>query len=144
GLVGAASCSEESTRRTSGRTTRNRTIKPSRNMIPSSIPRRRSSLVNWNIDIQRVGEAQVDHFHLVATFLVEADSGAHQGGNAIDLFLVARLIADLALVVLAVNTVHQHGDRDAIDPAGFDHLGLGDARYLVIDELLRLAVLVAR
>ena len=42
-----------------------------------------------------------DHLDLVAALLVEADRGAHQRGDAVDLFLAARLVADLALVVLA-------------------------------------------
>ena len=65
-------------------------------------------------------------------------------GDAFDVFLVARLVGELALVVLDVVAVDHHGDRDAVEPAAFGHLGLGCARNLVVDDFLGLAVLVAR
>ncbi len=91
-----------------------------------------------------VGKAQVHHFDLVAALLVEADGRAHQRRDAVDLVLVTRLIDRLAFVVLAVVAVDQHGDRDSVDAAALAHLGLGRARDLVVDDLLRLARLVAR
>ena len=51
--------------------------------------------------LRRFGEAQIDDLDLVAALLVEADRGAHQRGDAVELFLGARLVDDLALVVLA-------------------------------------------
>ena len=90
------------------------------------------------------GEAQVYDLDLIAALLVEADGRAHQRGNAIELFLVARLIDQLALVVLAVDAIDQNGDRDAVDAACLGHLGLGDARNLVVVGLFALLGLVAR
>ena len=58
----------------------------------------------------RLGEAQIDDLDLIAALLVEADRGAHQRGDLIDFFLAARLVGDLALVVLAVGAVDQDGD----------------------------------
>ncbi len=59
------------------------------------------------------------------------------------LFLGAGLIDHLALVVLAVDAIDQHRDRDAVDLAAFDHFGLGRARDLVVDDFLGLPALVA-
>ena len=113
-----------------------------------------SSLVNWNADSQpvgsaiglrrRLGKAQIDDLDLVAALLVEADRRADQRGDLIDLFLAARLIGDLALVVLGVAAVDQHGDRDAVDPAAFGHFGLGGLGNLVIDDFFGLLALLAR
>ena len=85
---------------------------------------------------RRFGEAQVDDLDLVAALLVEADRGAHQRGDAVELFLGARLVDGLALVVLGVDAVDQHGGRDALDAAAFGHLGLGRAGDLVVDDFL--------
>ena len=61
-----------------------------------------SSLVNCRHAIQpagsaigivrRFGEAQIDDLDLVAALLVEADRGAHQRGDPVDLLLAARLV----------------------------------------------------
>src|SRR4029077_5222824 len=64
--------------------------------------------------------------------------------DAIQLLLAAVLIDHLAFFVLAVAAVDQHGDRNAVDPSGLGHLGLGRARDLVIVGFLGLAALVAR
>ena len=119
-----------------------------------SMARMMSSLVNCRAASQapgsviwrrwRLGEAQVDHLDLVAALLIEADRRAHQGGNLVDFVFGAGLIDDVALVVLAIDAVDQNRDRDAIDAAALDHFGLGDLGYLVIDDLFRLSVLVAR
>ena len=93
---------------------------------------------------RHIGKAQVDDLDLVAALLVEADRGAHQRGDAVDLFLLARLVDRLALVVLGVAAVDQHRDRDAVDAAAFGHFGLGRAGNLVVDDFLGLAALVAR
>ena len=58
--------------------------------------------------------------------------------------LLARLVGELALVVLGVDAVDQHRDRDAVDAAALGHLGLGGAGNLVVDDFLGLAALVAR
>src|SRR5205085_6724894 len=92
----------------------------------------------------RIGETQIDDLDLVAALLVEADRGAHQRGDAVELLLGARLVDDVALVVLGVAAVDQHGRRHALDAAAFGHLGLGGARDLVVDDLLGLAAVVAR
>ena len=94
-------------------------------------------------DRRRIGEPQIDHFDLVAALGVEADRGAHQRGNAVDLFLGARLIDHLAFGILDVAAIDQHGGRDAVDAAGLDHLGLGGARNFVIDDFLGLLALIA-
>ena len=93
---------------------------------------------------RRFGEAQIDDLDLVAALLVEADRRAHQRRDLIDLFLAARLVGDVALVVLAVGAVDQDGDRDAVDAAAFDHFGLGGLGDLVVDDFLGFPALVAR
>ena len=89
------------------------------------------------------GKAQVDDLDLVAALLVEADGGAHQCRNALDLVLVARLVDLLAALVAHVAAVEQHRDRDAVDAAALGDLGLGGAGDLVVDDFLGLAVLLA-
>src|SRR4029079_2055539 len=79
-----------------------------------------------------VGKAQIGDLDLVTALLIEADGGAHQSGDPVDLLLAARLVGLLALVVLAVDAIDYDSDRHAIDPAALDHLGLGGARNLVI------------
>src|SRR5580704_3732548 len=81
---------------------------------------------------RRLGEAQIDDLDLVAALLAEADCRAHQGGDLVELFLAARLIGAFALVVLAIGAVNQDRDRDAIEPAAFEHLGLGGLGNLVV------------
>ena len=92
----------------------------------------------------RFGEAQVHDFNLVAAFLVKADRSAHQCGNAVELFLAARLVGDVALVVLGIAAVDQNRCGNALDAAAFGDLGLGRAGDLVIDDLLGFLVGVAR
>src|SRR6185436_9186946 len=91
-----------------------------------------------------LGEAQVDDLDLVAAALVETDRRAHQRGNAVQLFLLARLIGGFAIGAAVVVAVDQHGDRDAVDAPAFGHFGLGRAGDLVIDDFLGLAGLLAR
>src|SRR5262249_7624754 len=79
----------------------------------------------------------------VAALLVETDRRAHQGGDAVELLLGTVLVDHLALFVLGVAAVDEDGDRDAVDAAGFGHLGLGGAGDLVIVGLLALLALVA-
>ena len=93
---------------------------------------------------RRLGKAQVDHLDLVAALGVEADGRAHQSRDAVDLLFRARRVGDLAFVVLGIGAVHQHRRGNTVDAAAFDHLGLGGARHLVIDDFLGLLVLVAR
>src|SRR6185312_5879267 len=90
------------------------------------------------------GKAQIDHFELVAALGVETDRGAHQRGDAVDLFLGARLVDDLALGVLRVNAVDKHCGGNAPHAARFGDLGLAGVRNLVVDDLFALAVRVAR
>ena len=92
---------------------------------------------------RRLGEAQIDHLDLVAALLVEADRRAHQRGDAVELLLAAVLVDHLALVVLGIAAVDQHRDRDAVDPPGLGHFGLGGAGNLVIVGLFGLLALVA-
>src|SRR5262249_1114265 len=66
-----------------------------------------------------------------------------QHRDLVDLLFGARLIDDVALVVLAVDAVHQHRHRDAIDAAALDHFGLSRFRYLVIDDFFGFSVLIA-
>ena len=122
-------------------------------MTTISMARMMSSLVNCSAEPagglgdrhgRRLGEAQIDDLDLVAALLVEADRRAHQSRDLVDLLLAARLVDDVALVVLAVGAVDQDGDRDAIDAAALDHFGLGRLRYFVIDDLLGFLALVAR
>ena len=87
---------------------------------------------------------QVDDLDLVAALLVEADRRAHQRRDAVELFLAALLVDHLALVVLGVDAVDQHRDRDAVDAAGLGDFGLGGAGNLVIVGFLGLLALVAR
>jgi hypothetical protein len=68
----------------------------------------------------------------------------HQGGDVIDLVLVARRVDGLTLVVFAVVAVDQHRHRDAVQAAAFGHLGFGGAGNLVIDDFLGLVALIAR
>ncbi len=66
-------------------------------MTSISIQCMMSSLVNCRYDIRPVrlrdgigrdlGKAQIDDLDLVAALLVEADGGAHQRRDAVDLFL---------------------------------------------------------
>ena len=140
-------------RRIIGRTPSSSTRSASSDMTPTSTQCMRSSLVNCRKLIQpvgsaigidgRLGEPEVGDLDLVAALGVEADGAADERGNAIDLLLAARLIGELALVVLGVDAVHHDRDRDALDAAALDHLGLGGARDLVVDDFLGLAVLVA-
>jgi len=52
---------------------------------------------------------------LIAAFLVETNRPAHQGCDLIDLLLAARVISDLALLILAIGAVDEDGDRDSVD-----------------------------
>jgi hypothetical protein len=81
---------------------------------------------------------------LIAALLVEADGRTHQGGDPVEFFLGARLVGDLAFLVLGVAAVDQHRRRDALDAATLGDLGLGRARDLVIGDFLGLLALVAR
>src|SRR6202011_4871534 len=90
------------------------------------------------------GEFEVHDLDLVAALLVEADRRAHQRRNAVELFLAALLINHLALVVLGIAAVDQHGDRDAVDSSGLGHFGLGGAGNLVVVGFLGFLALVAR
>src|SRR5437867_3693188 len=92
---------------------------------------------------RRFGKAKIDDLDLVAALLVEADRRAHQGGDAVELFLVAVLIDHLAFFVLGIGAVDQHRDRDPVDPSGLGDLGLGGAGNLVIVGLFALLALVA-
>ena len=92
----------------------------------------------------RFREFQVDDLDLIAALLVEADGRAHQRADHFEVFLRACRVDDFALLVLAVAAVDQHGDRDAVDAAGFGHFGLGDAGNLVIVDFLALLALVFR
>src|SRR5262249_58967761 len=91
-----------------------------------------------------LGKAQIDDLDDVAALLVEADGGADQGGDAVELLLGARLVDRLALVVLAVDAVDQDADRDALHPAALDDFGALGPRNLVVDDLFRLLALLAR
>src|SRR5580704_4209018 len=90
-----------------------------------------------------VGEAQVDHLDQIAAALIEADRRAHQGGDAIELFLWAFLIGDVAVLGFGVGAVDEHRDRNTTEPTAFDHLGPGGARYLVIGDLVGLLAILA-
>src|SRR6185312_14554117 len=79
---------------------------------------------------------------LVAALLVEADRRTHQGGDALELVLAALLVDHLAFFVLAVGAVDQHRDRDAVDPSGFSHFGLGGVGNLVVVGFFGLLALV--
>src|SRR6185295_15519256 len=74
---------------------------------------------------------------------VETDRGAHEGSDAVQLFFRARLIGDLAFVILVVDPIDEHGRRDAVDASCLDNLGFCSARDLVVDDFLCLAALVA-
>ena len=126
---------------------------PSSSITRSSIQCITSSLVNAKIGQPAgrfrngvggdVGEAQVDDLDLVAALLIEADRGAHERGDAIDLLFFARLIDRLALVVLGIDAIDQHRDRDAVHAPAFGDFRLGGPGDLVIDDFLRLAALLA-
>ncbi len=142
-------------RLTSGRTTMNSTTRPSSIMTPSSMTYITSSLVNCSMPNNPVGSAigatdwgfgefEVDDLDLIAALLVEADRRAHQRGDAVELLLAALLIDHLALFVLGIDAVDQHGDRDPVDPSSLGHFGLGGVGNLVIVGLFGLLALVAR
>src|SRR5712672_166766 len=95
-------------------------------------------------DYRGLGEAQIDHLDLIAAFLVVADGGAHERGDAVELLLGAVLVDRIALVALGVVAVDQDRDRDAVDAAALDHLGLGHARDVVIDDFIGFLALLAR
>src|SRR5690606_41740348 len=50
----------------------------------------------------------------------------------------------LPIFVPGIAAIDQHRRRQAVKTAGLGHLGLGDARDLVVDDFLGLAALVAR
>ena len=91
----------------------------------------------------RFGKAQIDHLNLIAPLGIETDRRAHEGGDAVELFFWARLIGDLAFVILVVDAVDEHSRRDAVDAPCLDDLGFCGARDLVVDDFLGLAALVA-
>ena len=93
---------------------------------------------------RRVGKAQVDDLDLVAALLVVADRRAHQHHDAVEILLRSRLVDGLALLVLGVDAVDQHRDRDAVDAAALDHPRLGGARDVVVDGLVGLLGQLAR
>src|SRR6185437_2438429 len=72
------------------------------------------------------------------------DRRAHQGRDAVELFLAAFLVDHLAFFVLGIVAVDQHRNRDAVDPPGLGHFGLGGVGNLVIVGLFGLLALVAR
>ena len=140
-------------RRTSGRTTNSTTTRPSsahhgeldrpHDVVLGQLQERHEAARLLDRRGGRLGEAQVDDLDLVAALLVEADRGAHQRGDAVELLLGARLVGGLALFVLGVAAVDQHGGRDALDAPALGDLRLGRAGDLVVDDLLRLLALVA-
>ena len=134
-----------------------RTARPGR-AAPSRRARRQcmmSSLVNCSMPRKPVGSAigvaagasakrRLTTSTWSPRFWSKPIARAHQRGDAVELLLGARLVGQLALVVLGVDAVDQHRDRDAVDAAALGHLGLGGAGNLVIDDFLGLLALVAR
>ncbi len=90
------------------------------------------------------GKAQIDDLDLVAALLVEADRGAHQRRDLFEVLFAARLVGDVALVVLGIGTVDQDGDREPLEPAALDYFRFCRLGDLVIDDLLGFTGLVAR
>ncbi len=95
-------------------------------------------------DGRRFREFEIHDLDLVAALLIEADRRAHQRRDAVQLFLAALLVDHLALFVLGIAAVDQHGDRDPVDPSGLGHFGLGGVGNLVIVGFFGLLALVLR
>ncbi len=90
------------------------------------------------------GEAQVDDLHAVAPVGVEADRGAHQRVELLQLFRRARLVGLRAVRAGGIDAVDQHRDRQLLDDAALAHLALHRLGDLVVDRLLVAPALRAR
>ncbi len=86
--------------------------------------------------LRRLDEAEVGDLDGIAARLVEADGGTHQGGDAVELLLGARLVDDVAIAVARVDAVDHDGDGEPTHAAGLDRLGRRRARNLVVQDLL--------
>ena len=133
----------------------NSTTRLSSIMTPSSMTYITSSLVNCSMPRRPVGSvsgrtagASANLRFTTSTWsprfwskpIAERTRAAMRSSSS----LLRSLIDHLALFVLGIAAVDQHRDRDAVDPPGLGHLGLGGAGNLVVVGFLGLLALVAR
>ena len=85
-------------------------------------------------EIGALGELHVDDFDAVAAGLGIADGGADQGEDLGDFIGRARRIGRGAGRIGGVDAIDHHGDREALDGAGFGDGGLGGLGDLVIGD----------